>query len=327
MIFPLPELRTPSSLLRFFTYLFIFLIFINPGQLFSEGFATETVRSLEPPSYRILSADSTKPWLKNLRVQTDDLLREIRDLYGLEPDPFTIRIAGSAQAFRDLLHPEFPHWGLAAAKYSESLIVLKSPELSRQDLEEYRRTLAHELMHLAILPKIRGIYFPRWMNEGLAQSFAGPLSFNQKIQLGHAVVWGDLIRLSKVDEVLHFDQRRANLAYAQSQSAFNWLIDEFGMEKFIEFLGLLPHTYYDQSLQDVYGFDEELFDISWRKWAETHYRPYVLLDTYSYLWALAPVLVMAAWWRKKRYSRRRFSEWDQEEALEEALKNDSRTPN
>ncbi|MCK5520910.1 MAG: hypothetical protein KAI81_07345 [Candidatus Marinimicrobia bacterium] len=294
---PDPERSQRTS----FFILFLLFVFIHPLSLLSNGTS---------PVYKIISEEPEKRYVKTLESYCGELIKEIEKSYGLIPDSFIVIIAANEEDFYTNLHPDFPHWGIAAAKYSESSIVLKSPRFSKQNIAELKKTLAHELIHIALLPRIRGKYFPRWMNEGFAQYFAGQSSFQNKILLGQQAAWNSFPSLSKIDDVLKFNQRKANAAYAQSLSAFTWLIEEFGSDNFTHFLDLLENYYFDEAFEMAYGFEEALFDLSWRNYAVKKYRPYLLLDVYSWIWGLAPILVMIGWWKKRQKAKLIQIEWE-----------------
>ncbi len=273
--------------------------------------------------FHLIAPDTSKKYVRNIRRNTQDLLSEIQEKWGLTPDSFLVIIASDEEEFQKQVSPDFPSWGVAAAKYPEPSIILRAPGFGRKSATGLRGTIAHELIHLSLLPLIRDKYFPRWMNEGFAQYFAGGESIRQKIIMAQAVSYQSLPTLSKIDDVLKFNEQRASLAYAQSISAFSYLINEFGEEPFRNFLHLLQNEYFDEAFENAYGFDEALFASSWEHWARRHYRPYLLLDVYSYLWSLTPILLMLGWLRMQRRKIRLYREWETGESEDPDTKNGS----
>jgi hypothetical protein len=58
---------------------------------------------------------------------------------------------------------------------------------------------------------------------------------------------------------------KANISYAQSYSLVQFLIDQYGQARMLEFLGVLRDgSSVEQALQQIYNFDIEGFEDAWR---------------------------------------------------------------
>jgi hypothetical protein len=265
-------------------------------------------------NFSILYEEADSRTAERIEKVTQETLERLQAEFGLIPDSFTIILAADKAKFDARLSKDFPYWGIAAAKYAEHEVILQSLRINRQSLREFDATLRHELAHIALEPSIREIWFPRWLNEGLAQYVAGQYALRHRIAISQRALSGQFIPLNKIDDVLKFDQVQANLAYAQSISAVNWLIEEFGSQNFRIFLDNLP-IYQDSDLafEASYEFSMELFEISWARWAKKHYRPYFLLELPNLLWLLMPLLVLAGWLRMKYRNHQTEERWKLEE--------------
>ncbi|HDR05117.1 MAG TPA: hypothetical protein ENN84_07725 [Candidatus Marinimicrobia bacterium] len=271
---------------------------------------------LSAKNFSILYEEADSRTAKKIEKVTIETLAQLQADFGLIPDSFTIILAADKAKFDARLSKDFPYWGIAAAKYAEHEVILQSLRINRQSLREFDATLRHELAHIALEPLIRDIWFPRWLNEGLAQYIAGQYTLRHRIAISQRALSGQFIPLNKIDDVLKFDQVQANLAYAQSISAVNWLIEEFGVQPFRIFLENLPiYQDSDSAFEASYEFSLELFEISWARWAKKHYRPYFLLELPNLLWLLMPLLVLAGWLRLKYRNRRTVDRWELEEHL------------
>ncbi|MDD5583007.1 MAG: peptidase MA family metallohydrolase [Candidatus Marinimicrobia bacterium] len=248
---------------------------------------------------------------------------EIQNKLNLEMPLFQIILAKNERSFQEFSGEDFPHWGVAAAQYKGRKIILKSPRFSRQTFPELSSTLHHEMIHIALEPINRQTYLPRWFNEGLAQHEAEQFEWKQKVLLGQTALYGKFMDLYKIDDVLKFEQNRANLAYAQSVSAVQYLIAEHGYESISKLLLLLQEGLdWDQSFELVYGYDPRYYSTNWELWATKRYKPYAFVELQTLLWGILPLLVLIAWlcirWRNAHI----YQQWQEEESRK---KDSSRT--
>ncbi|MEA1986276.1 MAG: peptidase MA family metallohydrolase [Candidatus Marinimicrobia bacterium] len=247
----------------------------------------------------------------------------IKKKYNLELNNFQIIISDSEDKFKGEFGKDFPDWAVAAAKYPSRKIILKSPSFSKQYIPELRKTVIHEMVHISLEPIIKNKYFPRWLNEGMAQYEAEQFSIQKKILLGRILLYSDYMQLNKIDDVLKFKTRKANLAYAQSVSAFKFLIDEFGTENYKKFLIFLSENQkVEDAFKNAYKFSLQEFESYWNLWAHKRYKFYVLIDINSMIWMLMPVLLLIAWIVVKNRNSQKFKQWEDEE-LYELLKKES----
>ncbi len=242
---------------------------------------------------------------------------EIRHKLGLSMDPYQIILTTDEKTFREFSGEDFPHWGVAAAQYSGRKILLKSPRFSRQSYPELSQTLYHEMIHIALEPINRKGYFPRWLNEGLAQHEAEQFDWRQKVLLGQAALYGKFMNLHKIDDVLKFNQNKANLAYAQSVSAVQYLIYEHGYHSMGKLLVLMSEGMdWPEAFEMVYAYPPEYYSINWELWAEKRYKAYALVDIHYLIWIVFPLLLLLAWLRLRRRNRKIRDMWYLEESLE-----------
>lgn len=243
---------------------------------------------------------------------------EIRQKLNMAMTPFSIVISSNEKAFRAYSGDNFPHWGMAAAQYHGRKILLKSPRFSRQSFPELASTLYHEMVHLALEPIVRSGYFPRWLNEGLAQFEAEQFDWKKKVLLGQAALYGKFIDLHKIDDVLKFERNRAQLAYAQSVSAVYYLISEYGYHSIGRLLILMNEGLdWNEAFELVYGYAPDHYSTNWQLWAKKQYRAYALVDIHYLLWIILPLLVLIAWLRIKKKNRLIYEKWMIEESIEQ----------
>ncbi|MEA3499623.1 MAG: peptidase MA family metallohydrolase [Candidatus Marinimicrobia bacterium] len=245
-----------------------------------------------------------------------EILR-MKKKYNIDINNFQVIIMDSENQFKKEFNSDFPNWAVAAAKYPSRKIIVKSPTFSKQYLPELRQTIIHEMIHIALEPLIKDKYFPRWINEGMAQYEAEQFDLQKKILLGRILLYSDYISLNKIDDILKFNSKKANLAYAQSVSAFKFLIEEFGDKSYKRFLILLNEDQkIETAFKNAYHFSLKEFESYWNIWAHKRYKFYVLIDVNSLIWIFLPILVLLAWVIVKIRNRKTLKRWEDDEFYE-----------
>jgi len=131
------------------------------------------------------------------------------------------------------------------------------------------RVIAHELTHLVIHQMTFNPYgdLPTWLDEGLAMYAEGDLIPFYAAILGNAVTEGSLISVRSLSSPFSAYAEESSLAYAQSYSLLEFLIDNYGQRKMFELLNTFEKgSGYDEALVKVYGFDMDGLDALWREY-------------------------------------------------------------
>lgn len=115
-------------------------------------------------------------------------------------------------------------------------------------------TFPHELTHLIFRDIAGNNTIPLWLNEGLANYEASITSISNKllaryIKQGNHILLGDLLRMSNYPK----GKEMRELFYAQSEKLVEFLITQYGRERFRDFCELIlnDRSFYD-SIFEVY---------------------------------------------------------------------------
>lgn len=164
-------------------------------------------------------------------------------------------------------------WSEADAFYSIGLNVidLLSPSQMRwMSYESYiRRSIPHEFTHHVINVGYKFTY-PDWLNEGTASFEAGaPLGYKK---LNRALAKNEFIPLGKmwIFDLLEDDERR--LAYDESYTVIEYVVDEYGHDGLIDILNAHkenPHM--DQVINNTLGVSFEEFELGWMNFVKEKY--------------------------------------------------------
>ncbi len=90
--------------------------------------------------------------------------------------------------------------------------------------------------------------------------------------LEHGVVQNSLISVRSLASPFSAFAGQTYLAYAQSYSLVEFLINNYGQDKMYELLSIFKQgSSYDKALMRVYGFDMDGLDSLWRDWVTLKY--------------------------------------------------------
>lgn len=130
-----------------------------------------------------------------------------------------------------------------------------------------RRAIAHELTHLVIHQMTANPYggMPTWLDEGLAMHAEGELQPEFDILLINMLSKEGLASVRSLASPFSAYAEESSLAYIQSHSLVEFLIDNYGQGKMFELLNVFRQgSGYDMALVTVYGFDMDGLDALWR---------------------------------------------------------------
>ncbi len=282
--------------------IFILLLLCCVIPLYGQSVPAPASQSLPPGEWQVLSEDgyiiyheaadqSAANDLLELFQRFDD---DFAEKLGVErPSSMRIFIAPNEGRFR-LLTNGMPHWTGGLAKPSQRLIILKSPRIM-PSRGQFSVTALHELVHILTSHKRAG-YLPRWFSEGLAMYLSGETMYKNRTSLGRAVVFKKTYTLDGIDDMMRLGPEQARVAYLQSISFIEFLVDHYGWESVAALLhgyqaGLDPNdVFLDQVGRSFYDIE-----VAYHQDLAHQYRWFNILAWLNFtnlLWSGASILVM-----------------------------------
>ncbi|MEO6775370.1 MAG: hypothetical protein ABI467_20575 [Kofleriaceae bacterium] len=265
---------------------------------------------------------------EKLRDAAEDSLARIgADLPGL-PEPRLVHI----QLVRDAATiPEVAPGGRGAPKYAVGVtypdlgVVTVAMRRGAQILDPID-TLDHELGHVALGAALAANpNVPHWLHEGFAYQHSAEWTMDRAETLAGMVWMGGIIPIEQLDQSFPAEESPAARAYAESYDFVNFLSrrgrwedpsDDGDRWPFRRFLGELGHGKdLDTAAKHQFGKTiHELFE-EWRDDVRARYltAPMGLLGIG--VWILCSILLVLAFWRRRRGNRRRIAQWDLEDRL------------
>ncbi len=177
--------------------------------------------------------------------------------------PIEIYIYASAQDLQgSMIYPQEWTGGVAFPRYG-----IINIGIAPDQLEWGIRTIAHELTHLVIHQMTFNPYggLPAWLSEGLAMYAEGELEPVFTTFLNNAAVEDRLISVRSLSSPFSAFAEESLLAYAQSYSLEEFLINQYGKKQMFELLSTFKEgSGYDEALLRVYGFDMDGLNALWQ---------------------------------------------------------------
>ncbi len=174
-----------------------------------------------------------------------------------------IYIYGSTEDLHDaVLYTDEWTGGMAFPEYGIIAIGVEP-----YNLEWGKRAVTHELSHMVIYQVTYSPLsdVPAWLDEGIAMYSEGELTGNFKQRLEKAISEDNLFSIRSISGNFPAATEEAELAYAQSYSLVEFLIENFGSAKMQQLLqAFSAGTSLDDALLEVYGFDSKQLETDWR---------------------------------------------------------------
>lgn len=235
----------------------------------------------------------------------------------------TIRIGRNPEEMRALApigHPP-PRYaaGVAYPAFGVVLLTLTAPETwQRPDMDA---VLTHELSHVALRRAVGGAELPRWFVEGVAVYQAGEYGMERTRTLWQATVQGRVVPLERLSDRFPARPHQVNVAYAQSADLVAYLRrDDGGARRFREVLAnVRSGMSFEQAVRSAYGVSLVVIEDRWREDLHSRFRTMPLLVSGGTFWALASVLIVLAYVRRKKRNKKVLTKWAEDEAAVDRL--------
>jgi tetratricopeptide (TPR) repeat protein len=169
--------------------------------------------------------------LATLDSEYDDLVRDL----GYSPRNTIVVTLYTQQAFLDVTRA--PSWS-GALNDGKLRIPISGVQSVTPDLA---RILKHELTH-SFISQMSSNRCPTWLNEGIAQMEEGKSSASNGHQLAQLFAAGNEIPFNMLEgSFMNFSAAEANVAYAESLAASEYIRDAYGISEITRVLELLSH--------------------------------------------------------------------------------------
>jgi hypothetical protein len=222
-------------------------------------------KEAQSTSFNLYWYKGDSQFAQQLIAAGEDALSLLEDDIGAKPErTIEVYVYGSTKALQgSLIFPQEWTGGLAYTEYG--IVALG---VSTEQLGWGEGAMAHEMAHLVVHQVTMngyGLVLPTWLDEGLAMYAEGELTSDFVSALSSAVKGRRLISVQSLSSSFPADTASATLAYAESYSLVEYLLDhKGGKENMLDLLGATrAGSGYVEALQDVYGLSIDQLDSQW----------------------------------------------------------------
>jgi hypothetical protein len=182
--------------------------------------------------------------------------------------PVKIFIYGSFADLRDAIAVGAQEWTGGQAFTDQGVVVIG---VSPSDLSYGLVATPHELTHLVIHQATDNPYgdIPRWLDEGLAVYMSGEMDaawrgYHAEVSINAKA--NKLMTLQTLSSSFPADSDQASLAYAQSGSVVEFIIQHYGKDDMARLLDIFSKgALYDEALEQALGVNTWELDNAWRE--------------------------------------------------------------
>ncbi|MFH0845725.1 MAG: peptidase MA family metallohydrolase [Pseudomonadota bacterium] len=207
---------------------------------------------------------------------------------------------------------------VAFAIPGRNIVVIDHSKM-RTDPFSLERILKHELSHLLLHHHIRMENLPKWLDEGIAQWVSGGLSellTEQKDSLLHeAILSGKPLSIRRLTRQFPQEKKSLSLAYEESKSLVEYIIDQFGVEGIRKILkGLRDGREIDDAIWNSLSISLDDLERGWLHSLERrmNWPVYLINHLYEILFFLGALILCYAFIRRI-IQKNASSEFEEEE--------------
>jgi hypothetical protein len=134
---------------------------------------------------------------------------------------------------------------------------------------DYLDIVRHELAHIVTGAATRKYQYlspiPVWINEGISVYSQNQMLPDEQQALKLAIQRNRILPITSLDASARSTADVVSLFYSESGSIISFLVNQYGDDKFAQFIAALAKDTTDGALQSVYAFDQVGLENAWRK--------------------------------------------------------------
>jgi hypothetical protein len=284
--------------------LMMLVVWCGPGASSAQAQALAGIRSgdivirFEPGQERLARAVMPQALTPFAGLPADILRRG---------EPVSVLLARDEATFRRWTGGRVPEWGAGVAFPASELIVLPAYAPRAPSARDLRRTLRHELAHVALQRHLGDAQVPRWFTEGYATWSAGQLDTEADWLLRVAFLTGRAPPLDSLALLWPAGSTDARIAYLLSASAVRYLYGHGGEVPFTRMLERWRSgASLDAAVRASHQFTLARFERDWSRNVRREYGWLRFLAQAAVLWAIVGVAVVAMFMIRRRHNQRRL---------------------
>ena len=259
-----------------------------------------------------------EPYPQDIADIAEDFYPHINRLTdGIEIGKIEIWICKTQAQFQAAAHAPIQDWAVGCAFPLSRRIVIQSPRVIIDRKFQLSQVLRHEIVHIAFGQRTKSTIgdIPLWFIEGIAIYLSGEWAPHRHEVMFEHILSRSIIPLADLTERFPSNEKKAQLAYAESLNAVAWLVKIAGVETLWEVIDLLSagndlNTAYKQAI----GWDLATFNTEWQaSLFQRYYWTAIFSNSYLFWGSLGMVFILV-YLRRRQRTRRRLAELGRQES-------------
>jgi hypothetical protein len=291
--------------------LFLPLVFLNPIYAETEVLKTKEVIVLFEKPLRNVAEEVEKLY----PVVKEELVNKLKWDVDFRPEVVLVK---DKDAMRRMVESDLI---VAFAVPDRNLIVLDTSRVYTKPFT-LEATLKHELCHLLLHSNIESEKLPRWLDEGVCQWASGGIAElmanDDNKALAKATMSEMVISIGSLRRFPR-DEKSLLLAYEESKSLVEYIVNEYGEQGILQILGYLKGGYStDDSIRKSLSVNTPELEIRWLAYLKRRHTwfSYLSNNLYTILFFLAAVATVYGFIRILKKKRAYMDEADKENEVD-----------
>jgi hypothetical protein len=291
--------------------LFLPLVFLNPIYAETEVLKTKEIIVLFEKPLRNVAEEVEKLY----PVVKEELVNKLKWDVDFRPEVVLVK---DKDAMRRMVESDLI---VAFAVPDRNLIVLDTSRVYTKPFT-LEATLKHELCHLLLHSNIESEKLPRWLDEGVCQWASGGIAElmanDDNKALAKATMSEKVISIGSLRRFPR-DEKSLLLAYEESKSLVEYIVNEYGEQGILQILGYLKGGYStDDSIRKSLSVNTPELEIKWLAYLKRRHTwfSYLSNNLYTILFFLAAVATVYGFIRILKKKRTYMDEADKENEVD-----------
>lgn len=279
-------------------------------------------QTLHGPFVRVHGAPEHHATLLRVARHVSEALPRLADALQVPiGDTIHIYLAENDARFRELQPGDPPSWADATAYPRRGIIYLRAPRARGGLARPIEQVVDHELVHILLGRAFAPHPAPSWLQEGVAQVYAGEYDPQTTRDLARGLLFGELHSLESLARGFPADPFQARLAYAQSADFIAYVQRQHGPQAVGKLVReLASGQTIEAAVYRSTGTFLRQLDRDWRQGlASSPLSLAPLFEHADIIWAFGGLLLIVGGVLRRRRFHQRLREMEAEERLVDEL--------
>jgi len=271
--------------------------------------------------FQIVLYKKNEIYAKELIKEIDKINQEVQGVYKLkwlEGTPIIIELVDVDNEIEVIGkdYKKLPFWVAGYALPSDNRIVIRYKNIGSYPYLNLRSVLKHELSHIFLykICQVNNVFVPKWFDEGLAMYVEKRWDFQDYYQASIRSILIKPIPIEKLKFYFPTDEQEAKIAYVESFSFINYLMNKNG-EDFLKevFNRLIKGEDFENIILMLTKKTIEENEKDWHNSIYKYYRWIPIIASTGFLWIIITLFTFFFYWKRKKKDQLIIKKWQEED--------------